>query len=366
MATIKEVIKQLEALAPPALQESYDNAQLITGSPDMFVTGILTTLDCTKEVVREAMAMGCNMVVAHHPIVFKGLKSFTGRDYVEKTIIKAIKEDIAIYAIHTNLDNVIHGGVNATLAQKLDLQNVKVLSPKQGRLQKLTVMVPQADTQTLLSALYEAGAGHIGNYSNCSFRTSGTGTFTGNKESRPAIGQLGQPEEVQENSIEVILPDYAATRVLTAMRQAHPYEEVAYFLTSLENTWQEIGSGAIGELKEDLSVEAFLHKIKNDLPVNTIRYTATDRKTIKRVAVCGGSGSFLIKKALQAGADAFITADVKYHEFFDAQNSMIVADIGHFESETHVRELLKTYLQQKFSNIAIYASQQLTNPINYF
>lgn len=366
MTTIKQVMASLEALAPPALQESYDNARLITGNPNHEVSGVLTTLDCTEAVVAEAMAMGCNMVVAHHPIVFKGLKSFTGQDYVEKTIIKAIKNDVAIYAIHTNLDNVIHGGINATLAQKLGLQNVKVLSPKAGRLQKLTVMVPPADTDTLLQALYEAGAGNIGNYSQCSFRTSGTGTFTGNQESQPAIGQAGEAEEVQENKVEVILPDYAAGQVLAAMQKAHPYEETAYFLTALENSWQETGSGAIGRLPEPLSVTDFLQKIKTDLPVQTVRYTPTDRQTISSVAVCGGSGSFLIKKALHAQADAFITADVKYHEFFDAQNSMMIADIGHFESETHVRELLKTYLQQKFSNFAIYASQLLTNPINYF
>ncbi len=363
MATLKAVLDFLDNLAPRQLQESYDNAGLLTGYPGMEVTGVLISLDCTEAVVEEAIGKRCNVIIAHHPIVFKGLKSLTGKDHVERTIIRAIKNDIAIYAIHTNLDNV-SGGVNNKLAGLLGLTNLRILRPLKN-LQKLVTFIPGNDTRKVLDALHAAGAGNIGNYSECSFNVSGKGYFKPNAAANPTIGRQNVREEVIEDRVEVIFPGHLTTPVLAALREAHPYEEVAYYLTALENTNQEAGAGMLGDLPAALAPEAFLEHLKTRLGLACIRHTDFTRP-IKKVAVCGGAGSFLLPDALRQKADAFVTGDVKYHDFFAAEDRLMYCDVGHYESEVATKELLYDSLTKKFTNFALHLSECVTNPIKYY
>lgn len=364
MAKIKEVVKVLEQLAPIPYQESYDNSGLQTGNPTNEVTGVLVTLDCTEAVIEEAVSKGCNLIVAHHPVIFKGLKQLTGRTHVERTIIKAIQHNIAIYACHTNLDNV-HQGVNAKIAEKLELQKTKILINKEDTLMQLVFFVSLESTDLVLEALHKAGAGQIGNYSNCSFKVQGTGQFLPSGAANPTIGTPGKPEQVQENRVEVVFPAYLQHQVMSALLQAHPYEEVAHFLTSLQNGNQEVGIGMIGELKEALQEDAFLSYLKAKMKLQGLRYTSIADKQIRRVAVCGGAGSFLIKDALRQGADALVTADLKYHEFFEAEGKMMLADIGHYESEVFTKEIFYDIISKNFINFAVNLSETYTNPVRY-
>ncbi len=364
MLRIAQVIKCLESWAPLAYQESYDNAGLLVGESQTPLTGVLISLDTTEDVIAEAIRKNCNLIVAHHPIIFKGLKKINQSNYVGRAVVKAIQNNVAIYATHTNLDNV-KSGVNFHIADRLGLQHVRILSPKRQLLQKLVVFVPVEDTPTLLAALHEAGAGTIGNYSGCSFRVSGTGAFTPADAAHPHIGQAGQPEEVTENRVEVLFPGPLAGQVLAAMRQAHPYEEIAYYLTSLENENQEVGSGAIGSLPEPMEETAFLHYLKATMNVGCVRYTPLCQRPVQKVAVCGGAGIFLLADAIRAGADAFVTADVKYHEFFEADKRILLADIGHYESEVFTKDLIFKYLLEKIGNIAVNLSETTTNPVFY-
>ncbi len=365
MPQLRELTAYLESLAPAAYQESYDNSGLLVGDLTAEITGVLVSLDATEAVVEEAIANGCNVVVAHHPIVFKGLKRFTGRTYVERTVIKAIKNDVALYAIHTNLDNVM-GGVNFTIAEKLGLQNVRILAPKSQLLSKLVVFVPVESTQTLLNALYEAGGGQIGNYDHCSFRTEGTGTFRPLTGANPVIGTVGDDESLTEHRVEVLFPSHLESAMLAAMRQAHPYEEVAYDLYALNNPNQTVGSGAVGDLPAPMYAREWLRYLKHQMDLPLIRHTALPDKPIRRVAVCGGAGGFLLNNAVRAGADVFVTADYKYHEFFDADNRITICDIGHYESEVHTKDLLAGHLAKKFTTFAVILSQTVTNPVQYF
>ncbi|GAB3171643.1 Nif3-like dinuclear metal center hexameric protein [Telluribacter humicola] len=365
MTQLKDIIRELEALAPTVYQEYYDNAGLILGDPDTEVKGVLFTLDSTEAVVDEAIQRGCNVIIAHHPIIFKGLKKLTGRTYIERTVIKAIKHDIAIYACHTNLDNVVNG-INWMIARRLGLQNIRVLAPKRQQLMKLTFFVPVDDTQKVLDAIFKAGAGKIGDYSRCSFRVTGTGAFRPGVNANPTIGERGEDEEVQENRVEVMLPVFLEKPVLQALRQAHPYEEVSYYINSLENENQEIGSGAVGDLPEPLTTAEFLIMLKKNMHTPVIKHSPPIHDTIRRVAVCGGVGSFLLPDALRSRADVFVTADYKYHEFFDAENRILICDIGHYESEVYTKEVLCQYLSEKFGNFALCLSEVNTNPVRYF
>lgn len=361
---IAELIQFLENWAPLSYQESYDNSGLITGDLSSEISGVLVSLDCIENVVDEAIEKNCNVIVAHHPIIFKGLKKITGKNYIERTIIKAIKNDIALYAIHTNLDN-IKGGVNSKIAEKLNLQNTRILSEKTDQLMKLTVFVPTPHTGPLLDALYAAGAGDIGNYSNCSFRTDGMGTFKANQEADPTIGKRGVYEEVNENRVEVIFPAHLKKQVLKGMRDGHIYEEIAYYLSVLTNPLQTVGSGIIGELENETATIDFLQQIKQNLNVSVIKYTTITKPAIRKVAVCGGAGGFLLPHAVGQQADIFITADYKYHEYFDADSKIIIADIGHYESEQFTKELIRDEILKKFTTFATYLSEAKTNPINY-
>ncbi|RAU83495.1 Nif3-like dinuclear metal center hexameric protein [Pontibacter arcticus] len=364
MATIQEVINVLEQLAPPVYQESYDNATLQTGDASQQVTGVLVTLDCTEDVIEEALEKGCNLIVAHHPVIFKGLKQLTGRTYVERTIIKAIRHNIAIYASHTNLDSVLNG-VNSKIAAKLELKNQTILSPKPHTLMQLVTFAPVQNTEQVLAALHKAGAGQIGDYKDCSFQVQGTGRFLPTGNADPTIGQPGKPEQVQESRIEVIFPAHLQHKILAALFKAHPYEEVAHYLYTLENTNQEVGLGVIGELETPLTEYEFLGYLKEKMQLPGVRYTSVGTKSIKKVAVCGGAGSFLLKDAKRKGADAFVTADLKYHEFFDAEGQLLLADIGHYESEVFTKEIFYDTISKNFPNFAVCLSTVNTNPIRY-
>ena len=362
---IKDLTRILEKIAPPQYQEGYDNAGLIVGNPMTDITGVLVCLDSTEAVILEAIERGCNVVVAHHPIVFKGLKKLNGKNYVERTVILAIKNDVAIYAIHTNLDNMLHNGVNTKIAEKLGLTNLKILAPKRQILMKLTTFVPVSDTQKVLDALYQAGAGTIGNYQNCSFRTEGIGTFKPTGAANPHIGSINKDEEVAENRIEVVFPSHLERAILTALRTAHPYEEVAYYMQALENDNQEVGAGIVGELAEPMTEMAFLQFLKTTMKAGIVRFTHPLSKMVKKIAVCGGAGSFLLPQAIGSGADVFVTADYKYHEFFDADGRILIADIGHFESEQYTIDLLIAILTKEKPNFEIFSTRTLTNPVFY-
>ncbi|HXB05732.1 MAG TPA: Nif3-like dinuclear metal center hexameric protein [Puia sp.] len=363
---ISDIVRYLESMAPPSYQESYDNAGLLTGSGSWECTGVLTSLDATEEVVMEAVSCRCNLIVAHHPIIFGGLKKITGRNYVERTVIAAIKRDIAIYAIHTNLDNVVSGGVNGRMAAKLGILGGRPLLPKEGTLQKLICFVPVDNLEPVRAAIFAAGAGHIGGYSECSYSVEGTGTFTGGEGTQPFVGQPGKRHHEKEGRLEAVVPAHLSREVIRAMIAAHPYEEVAYDLVPLANVHPGVGSGLIGELAVEMGEREFLELVRQAFGVPVVRHTRLTGRPVKRVAVCGGSGSFLISKALSAGANFYVTSDVKYHEFFDANDQLVVADIGHFESEQFTVELLFEVLREKFRNFAVLKSVVKTNPIKYY
>jgi dinuclear metal center YbgI/SA1388 family protein len=363
-ATVRDVTQHLENIAPLHYQESYDNAGLIVGDSQMTVTGVLLTLDCTEAVVEEAIAKNCNLIVAHHPIVFKGLKKLNGRNYIERTVIKAIKNDVAIYAIHTNLDNIM-GGVNSMIAEKLGLKNTQILAPKAGVLSKLVTFVPTTHTQALLGALHTAGAGQIGNYDQCSFKVTGTGSFKPNATANPFIGDNNTLTHVSEDRIEVIFPNYLQSNILATLQTTHPYEEVAYYLSVLNNEHQEVGAGVVGELPEAINTHQWLLLLKKQMNLPVVKHTAIVKDKVVRIAVCGGSGSFLLNDAIRAQADVFVTADYKYHEFFDADKRLVICDIGHYESEVCTKELLHRFLSKKFITFAIILSETNTNPVNY-
>lgn len=362
---IADIIQLLEQTAPPSYQESYDNAGLLTGSSAWECSGIICTLDATEEVILEAKAKGCNLVVAHHPIIFGGLKKITGKNYVEKTVISAIKNDIAIYAIHTNLDNVIKG-VNDRIADKLGLINRRMLASKPNQLMKLFTFVPVEHAGKVRNAIFEAGAGYIGNYSECSFNAEGTGTFKAGEDTDPFVGEKGKQHQEKEVKIESIFPAHLQHKIVSAMIKAHPYEEVAYDVLALANEYQQVGSGLVGELPEAVEETLLLAHIKASFGLSVIRHTSLPGKKIKKVAICGGAGSFLVSKAIASGADIYITGDVKYHEFFDANDRLVIADIGHWESEQFTIDLLFDILKAKFPTFAVLKTGVRTNPVHYY
>lgn len=361
---IVDIVTCLEKWAPPVLQESYDNAGLLTGDAAAECTGVLCCLDVTESVVREAVDKGCNLIAAHHPLIFGSLKRLSGGTGVERTLINAIKHDIAIYAIHTNLDNVIDG-VNGKMASVLGLVNGRVLLPKSDTLKKLICFVPLEHTEAVRQALFSAGAGHIGHYSECSFSTHGEGTFKAGAGTRPFVGQEGSRHTEKEERLEVIYPFYLERQLLQALHGAHPYEEVAYDLVPLSNQHQGLGAGWVGELSEPLPEVTFLERLRERFKAAVVRHSPLLGKPIRSVALCGGSGSFLISKALSAGADLFLTADLKYHDFFLADGRLVLADIGHFETEQFTIDLLSEHLAEKFPNFAVLKTSIHTNPVNY-
>jgi dinuclear metal center YbgI/SA1388 family protein len=362
---IKDIINFLETIAPSSLQEDYDNAGLITGSAAWDCSGALISLDCTEDVVAEAIEKGCNLIIAHHPIVFRGLKKINGKNYVERTIIRAIKNDIAIYAIHTNLDNVL-AGVNGKIAEKIGLQNIQILQQKDAQLKKLITFAPPEIAEKVKEAIFQAGAGNIGKYSECSFSAKGISTFTPGEGADPAIGKIGKRETLEEIKMEFIFQSFKESAIIAAMKSAHDYEEVAYDVIPLGNYLSDTGAGIIGDLPDSVPETVFLAHLSAAFGLKLIKHTPFTGKNVKKVAVCGGAGSFLINSAKAAGADVYITSDIKYHEFFDADSKLLLADIGHYESEQFTIELLFDLLTDKFPNFALLKTGVNTNPVQYF
>ncbi|MCY1633107.1 Nif3-like dinuclear metal center hexameric protein [Marinifilum sp. D737] len=361
---VRDIISSIEEVAPLSYQESYDNAGLIVGEYNQEVSGILICLDVIESVVEEAIQKGANLIVAHHPIVFKGLKRFNGSNYVERTVMMAIKNNIAIYAAHTNIDSV-RGGVSERICDLIGLQNKKVLSPIGGDLKKLVTFVPNDHAQKVREALFSAGGGSIGNYDSCSFNVEGEGTFRGGEETNPFVGEKGKLHFEKEVRVETIFPKHLKGKVVGAMLNAHPYEEVAYDIYSLDNNNPHVGLGMIGELESEENTIDFLKRIKEIFGCGCIKHTNIHKEKIKKVAVCGGSGSFLLRNAISAKADIFVTGDFKYHEFFDAENKLIIADIGHYESEQFTRDIFYEIVTKKLPNFAVHISEINSNPINY-
>jgi dinuclear metal center YbgI/SA1388 family protein len=364
MIRIKDITNCIETIAPLNYAEDFDNVGLLIGEYNTEVTGVLVTLDTLENVVDEAIETNCNLIVSFHPIIFSGLKKLNGKNYVERVVLKAIKNNIAIYAMHTALDNSFVG-VNAKICEVLGLQNKKILIPQKSTIKKLTTYVPTDDAEKVRLALFKAGAGNIGNYDSCSFNTNGFGTYRGNENSNPVIGEKGILHTENETFISVIFEKHLQQNILSALFNAHPYEEVAYDIVSLENKHQEIGLGMIGELPEEMLEENFLIFLKNTMKTKGIRHSKLLGKPIKKVAVLGGSGSFAINDAIAKGADIYVTSDIKYHEFYKAENKLIIADIGHYESEQFTKNILVDILTKKFPNFAIILSQKNTNPIYY-
>lgn len=365
MIPLGEITGYLEGLAPLSLQESYDNSGLQVGDRHMSVTGILVALDVTEEVLLEAEKLGYNLVLSHHPVIFGGLKSIT-RDAGPEQIVKmAIQKEIAIYSGHTNFDS-ISGGVNSALANRLGLVNQQILDPLSGELKKVVVYVPHEQLDQVRKAMFDAGAGHIGAYDSCSFNTKGSGTFRGSQGTRPYAGEAGLFHEEPETRVETIVPSNLAGKVVRSIIAAHPYEEVAYDIYPLENHDPQRGMGMIGSLKDPMDEEVFLGFLKERFRVRVIRHSALLGKPVKKVAVCGGAGSFLLGKAKAAGADVFVTGDMKYHQFMEAYGKIVVTDIGHFESEQFTRELFYDLLMKKFPKFAVRLSETEENPIKYF
>lgn len=365
MPFLKDVIHFLESFAPLSLQESYDNAGLITGDVNTEITTVLITLDVTEKVVEEAIQKKAQLILAHHPIIFSGLKKITGKNYVERTLIKAIKNDIAIYAAHTNLDS-IDRGVNHKICEKLGLQNCKILQAASNQLKKLVTFIPVKNSGEVREAIFNAGAGNIGNYDSCGFIAEGLGSFRGNVNSNPFVGKKGEIHAEKEIRFETIFPGYLQGRIIEALLKAHPYEEVAYDIYPIENKFDKVGMGMTGTFAEPKSENEFLNQLKSTFNTGVIKHTALKDKPVEKVAVCGGSGSFLLNAAIASGADFFVSGDFKYHQFFDAENKIVIADIGHFESEQFTKELFYELLTKKFPKFAVRLSEVGTNPVFYF
>lgn len=368
MVLIKDIIQVLTTLAHPSLQESYDNSGFITGNPSDVCHSLICCLDVTEQVIDEAVDSGANLIISHHPLLFRPIKSLTPSTPVERTLLKAIKQEIAIYAIHTNYDNVING-VNLAFAKKIGLteNTLKILSPMMGKLAKLYTYVPAEHAESLKTGLFAAGAGKIGLYDQCSFEASGTGNFRPLDGSNPFIGVPGGArEKVSEVKLEIIFPIWLKSLIIKTLKELHPYEEVAYEIILTENEYPEAGAGIIGELPAPISENDFLACLKGEFGTGVIRHSILLNKPLKKIAVCGGSGAFLIKKAIAAGADAFITADLKYHDFFEADGKILLADIGHGESEIGAMVHLTDFLREKFPTFAVLLSKVDTNPVKYF
>ena len=360
---IKEVIDALEKFAPLPLQDNFDNAGLQIGLTDAEVTGALLCLDVTEAVVKEAVALGYNLIIAHHPLLYKGLKTITGKNYVERCVMEAIRNEITVYAAHTNLDNSF-GGVNFKMAEKIGLKNIQVLEPKDNSLLKLVTYVPEMQADDVRQALFEAGCGHIGNYDACSYNVHGEGTFRAAEGTHPFCGQIGELHTEAEVRIETVLPVYLKRNVEKALLKSHPYEEPAYDFFALQNEWKQAGAGVIGDLEEPMDESDFLRMLKKTFEVGCIKHTQLKGRRIERVALCGGAGAFLLPKAV-GKADVFITGEVRYHDYFYYENDILVAEIGHYESEQYTKEIFNSIIQDLFPTLEVRMSRINTNPINY-
>ena len=361
---VSDIIKIIEDWAPIEYSEDFDNVGLLTGDPNSNCTGVLITLDTIELIVDEAIKKKCNLIVSFHPIIFSSLKKISKSDYVQKTIYKAIQNNISIYAIHTSLDNHKYG-VNYKIAEKLNLINTQILLPKNDTLRKLIVNVPESNENDLLKALHDAGAGILGNYENCSFSIEGKGTFKGNELSNPNIGDPQKKTSIVEKQIQLVFQKHLESRILKTLFKNHPYESVAYDILNLNNLNPDIGMGVFGSLKKSLSENDFIELLKKTFKIPLIRHSKLLGKPIKKVALLGGSGSFAINSAIKKQADVFLTSDLKYHNFFMAENKIVLMDIGHYESEQYTKNLIFDFLKEKLSSFAVVLSSINTNPVNY-
>ena len=362
---VREITDHIECFAPLAYQESYDNAGLQTGNPDQDVTAVLICIDVTDGVIEEALRLEANLIISHHPLIFSGLKKLTGSNYTERLVIKAIRNGLSIYAAHTNLDAVL-SGVNHKMGEKLGLKDTGILAPMAEQLRKLVFFVPGDHAETVRQEIFKAGAGHIGAYDMCSFGVPGEGTFRGSEESDPFVGEKGIMHTEPELRVETIFPKVKENRIVRALIRSHPYEEVAYDIYPLVNKYAQAGFGAIGEFEEPVDEQSFLQLLKDRFNTGVIRHTGFLNRKIKTVALCGGSGSFLLPRAIESHADAFVSGDFKYHQFFDADGRILLADIGHYESEQFTKEIFYELLTKKFTKFAVHLSEVNTNPVNYF
>ncbi len=353
---LQEIIDKIEAFAPLALQESFDNCGLLVGRRDAEIAGALLCLDVSEAVIDEAARLGYNLIISHHPLIFKGLKSLTESNEVERCVAQAIRHNIAIYASHTCMDSA-NGGVNFRMAQKLGLQNVRVLVPQRNKLLKLVTFVPLAQLESVRSALFAAGAGNIGRYDACSYSSQGSGTFRAGEGSNPFCGAIGEFHTENEARLEVVLPTYRQTAVVKALLQAHPYEEPAFDLIPLANAWNSVGLGVVGDLPQAMAETDFLSQLKAVFNADCIKHSPLLGRNLKRIALCGGSGADFIANAKAAQADAFVTADVGYHRFFEADGALLIADIGHFESEQFTKEIFLEQISKNFPNFAVRMSE---------
>ena len=361
---IKELVSALERFAPLPLQDGFDNAGLQIGLTDAEATGALLCLDVTEAVLDEAIALGCNLVISHHPLIFKGYKSITGKDYVERCILKAIRNDMVLYAAHTNLDNA-KGGVNYKIAEKIGLKHLQVLEPKRNSLLKLVTFVPTEQAERVRKALFAAGCGNIGGYDSCSYNLKGEGTFRAGENTHPFCGSIGELHREEEVRIETILPSYKKGEVVRALLSAHPYEEPAFDLYPLENEWTQAGAGIVGELETPETELEFLKRIKKIFEVECVKHNRLTGREIQKVALCGGAGAFLIPQAIRSGADIFITGEIKYHDYFGHEDEILLAEIGHYESEQYTKEIFYSIIRDLFPNFALHLSKINTNPIKY-
>ncbi|MDD3735575.1 MAG: Nif3-like dinuclear metal center hexameric protein [Bacteroidales bacterium] len=363
--TLSEFVSWLEELIPLSFQEDYDNSGLQVGDPGAMISSVLLAVDVTPEVLAEAVSHGCDLVLSHHPLIFRPLRHITGGNNSEVCVARALRHGIAVYSTHTSFDNTANG-VSRILAEKIGLQRINVLSPLKGRLFRLVTFVPDSHASAVRDALFAAGAGNIGNYDRCSFNVTGEGTYRAGEGADPFAGSIGEYHAEPEVRIEVVVPAHVKGACVRALLAAHPYEEVAWDLIALDNEYRGAGAGAIGALPEPLAGAALLQVLQGFTGLPVIRYSGDPARTVRRVAVCGGAGSALINDAARAGADAFITGDIKYHSFMEAPPDMLVADIGHYESERYSLEILFNLIQKKFPNFALRFSGITTNPINYY
>ncbi|MBS4014139.1 MAG: Nif3-like dinuclear metal center hexameric protein [Bacteroidetes bacterium] len=365
MIKLKEILAAINSDIPFALQEEYDNSGLIIGNPDNVVSKGLICVDITEDLIKEAINEKCNVIISHHPIIFKGLKSITGKNYVENVIIEAIKNDIAIISAHTNVDNYYYG-VNRKLGEAIGLKNLRILAPKNEILKKLVVFCPKDHAEKVRDAIFNAGAGRIGNYDCCSYNIDGKGSFRAVEGANPFVGEVNKLHFEEEVRIETIFPDYIKHEIIKAMLKAHPYEEVAYDIYPLDNTFDRVGAGMIGVFEKPLNPKNFLDIVKEKLNIPVLKHSRIFAENISSVAICGGSGSVLLNHAVSQNADAFITADIKYNMFFEAENKLLLVDAGHFETEQFTSEVLYDVVSKKITNFALQISKKQYNSVHYY
>ncbi|MDR3129421.1 MAG: Nif3-like dinuclear metal center hexameric protein [Tannerellaceae bacterium] len=364
MVSIREVLDVLEEFAPLALQESFDNTGIQVGEIGQEVKGVLLCVDVTEDVMDEALVKGCNLVIAHHPLLFKPVKSLRGTTYVERCVMKACKYDMVIYAAHTNLDN-LRKGINGWLGKRIGLDNVHILSPKREGLVKVVTFVPSGHVQKVQDALFATGAGCVGNYDRCSFRHEGLGSFRAQEGAHPFLGKVGKEHVEREERIETVVPVHLQEKILQAVYAAHPYEEPVTDLYPLNNAWEEVGSGIWGDLSAEEDEREFLLRVKELFKIRCIKHSTLRGKPVRRVAVCGGSGAFLIKEAIACGADVLLTGEARYNDYHDVQNRLLLAVTGHYESEACTKDIFRTLLSEKFPTFALHLSEADVNPVKY-